>query len=100
MQVGLTAENARAAWILLGLYLVVILDQSLDCRTFASWSLIKTSYPIIGRFARTNAAGTDPECDSELMKEKFPLESEDYLSVKRKIEAHAQIMRRRAAASP
>jgi hypothetical protein len=39
---------------------------------------------------------TDPECDSELMRDKFPHESEDYLSVKRKIEAHAQIVRRRA----
>jgi len=39
---------------------------------------------------------TDPECDSELMKDKFPHEFEDYLSVKRKIDAHAQIMRRRA----
>jgi hypothetical protein len=38
----------------------------------------------------------DPDCDSELVKDKFPHEGEDYLSVKRKIEAHAQIMRRRA----
>jgi hypothetical protein len=30
------------------------------------------------------------------VKDKFPHEGEDYLSVKRKIEAHAQIMRRRA----
>jgi hypothetical protein len=38
----------------------------------------------------------DPECDSDLMKDKFPHEGEDYLSVKRKIEAHATVMRRRA----
>ena len=38
----------------------------------------------------------DLECDSDLMKEKLPHEGEDYLSVKRKIEAHATVMRRRA----
>jgi len=38
----------------------------------------------------------DPECDSDLMKDKFPHEGEDYLSVKRKIEAHAMVLRRRA----
>ena len=38
----------------------------------------------------------DPGCDSDLMKDKFPHEGEDYLSVKRKIEAHATVLRRRA----
>jgi hypothetical protein len=39
--------------------------------------------------------GVDPECDSELMKDKFPHKGEDYLSVKRKIEAHAAALRGR-----
>jgi hypothetical protein len=38
----------------------------------------------------------DPECGFDLMKEKFPQEGEDYLSVKRKIGAQATVMRRRA----
>ncbi len=38
----------------------------------------------------------DPGCDSELMKDKFPHEGESYLSVKRKIEIHANVMRQRA----
>jgi hypothetical protein len=39
----------------------------------------------------------DPQCDSELMNHKLPHECESYLSVKRKIEAHVQTMRTRAA---
>jgi hypothetical protein len=38
----------------------------------------------------------DPGCDSELIKDKFPHEGEDYLSVKRKIETHAEFVRQRA----
>jgi uncharacterized protein YneF (UPF0154 family) len=38
---------------------------------------------------------TDPQCDSDLMKDDFPHEFEDYLSVKRKIEDHAKVMRKR-----
>ena len=38
----------------------------------------------------------DPGCISELMKDKFPHEAESYLSVKRKIEIHANVTRQRA----
>jgi hypothetical protein len=38
----------------------------------------------------------DPGCDSELVKDKFLHEGESYLSVKRKIEGHANVMRQRA----
>src|SRR5712671_3337613 len=38
----------------------------------------------------------DADCDSELMKDGFPHEGESYISVKRKIETHAAVLRRRA----
>ena len=39
----------------------------------------------------------DPECDSELFRDGFPHEGEDYLSVKRKIEGHAEVLRKQAS---
>jgi hypothetical protein len=38
----------------------------------------------------------DPECESDLMKEGFPCEGQDYLAVERKIKAHADVLRKRA----
>jgi len=38
-----------------------------------------------------------PECDSQLMIDGFPHEGENYLSVKRKIEAHSRLLNQRAA---
>jgi len=38
----------------------------------------------------------DPECKSDLVKDGFPHEGEDYLSVERKIKEHADTLRKRA----
>jgi hypothetical protein len=40
---------------------------------------------------------TDPECKSDLITDGFPCEGQDYLTVKRKIEAHATFLRQQAA---